>query len=225
MSLILLQIDRIQYSETQTGAYVLFLKQPDTNKNIPIVIGGIEAHSIAIGLEDDIKPQRPLTHDLMKSVMDTYNIKLKKIIINKFDQGVFYALIVTEMDGVETVTDSRTSDAVALAVRFKAPIYCESNVIDEVSIPATFGNEQEKKEEQMAEKELELFLSELDDKIEEIQEEDTADLSEIEQLLLDLFDAKTNIFSKKELEEMLNNAIESEQYEKAAKLKKLLDLL
>ncbi len=226
MSLIELQIDRIQYSETQTGAYVLFLKQPNTNKNIPIVIGGIEAHSIAIGLEDDIKPQRPLTHDLMQSVMDSYNIKLKKIIINKFDQGVFYAMIITENDGVEIVTDSRTSDAVALAVRYKAPIFCESSVIDEVSIPMSFSNEQEGKEEQMAEKELEIFLQELDEKIENPDaSEDTTDLSEIEKLLLALFESKTNIFSKKEIEEMLKNAIEEEQYEKAAQLKQLLDLM
>ena len=125
MSLVELKIDRIQYSETQTGAYVLFLSETITQKKLPIVIGGMEAHAITLGMEKDIKPQRPLTHDLMKSVMETYGIHLKKVIINKFDQGIFYALLITEKDGIEHAVDSRTSDAVAMAVRFNAPIFCE----------------------------------------------------------------------------------------------------
>jgi bifunctional DNase/RNase len=226
MSLIELRIDRIQYSETQTGAYILYLKVPVSGQRIPIIIGSIEAHSIAIGLEDDIKPQRPLTHDLMKSTMDIYQISLKKIVINKYDQGIFYAMIITEKDGVENAIDSRTSDAVAMAVRYKAPIYCESSIVDEVSLPLDIEEKIAEKEEEIAEKELEMFLQELDKKIDAAQKNDSGDdLSEIEKLSIELFDSKTNIFNKKEIEEMLNNAIEEEQYEKAAKLKKLLDLM
>jgi bifunctional DNase/RNase len=226
MSLIELQIDRIQYSETQTGAYILYLKEPVSKQRIPIVIGGIEAHSIAIGLEDDIKPQRPLTHDLMKAMMEMYQISLKKIVINKYDQGVFYAMIITDKDGVENAIDSRTSDAVALAVRYKVPIFCESSIIDEVSLPTKIDEELLEKEEEISEKELELFLQELDEKIDNINEDvSTDDLTKIEKLSLEIFDSKTNIFSKKEIEEMLNNAIEEEKYEKAAKLKQLLDLM
>ena len=226
MSLIELRIDRIQYSETQTGAYILYLIEPVSMQRIPIIIGGIEAQSIAIGLEDDIKPQRPLTHDLMKSTLDVFQISVKKIIINKYDQGIFYALIIAEKNGVENAIDSRTSDAIALAVRYGAPIFCESSIVDEVSLPIDLDEKTAEKEEETAEKELKMFLQELDEKIDQVKQGiSTDDLSEIEKLSIELFDSKTNIFNKKEIEEMLNNAIEEEQYEKAAKLKKLLDLM
>ena len=226
MSLIELKIDRIQYSETQTGAYVLFLNEPISGKKIPIIIGGIEAHSIAIGLEDDIKPQRPLTHDLMKSTMDAYKISLKKIIINKYDQGVFYAMIITEKDGIETAIDSRTSDAVALAVRFKVSIFCESNIIDEVSIDVPQADEISRKEEMIAEKELEKFLQDIDDVTDRhTDESDSTDTTELEQLSLDIFGTRNNIYTKKEINGFLKEAIAQELYEKAAKLKQYLELM
>jgi len=226
MSLIQMQIERIQYSETQSGAYVLFLKEPLSNKKLPIVIGGIEAHSIAIGLEKDIAPQRPLTHDLMMSLMGAYHIDLKKIIIHKFDQGIFYASLITEKDGIEISVDSRTSDAVAMAVRYDAPIFCERSILDEAGIILPDDNFEEAKEKK-EEKELEDLLKEIDaiTNPSEDAKKSSQELSELEKLSIDLFGSRTIIYAKEEVQSMLNEAIENEKYEKAAKLKQFLDLM
>jgi bifunctional DNase/RNase len=237
MSLVELKIDRIQYSETQTGAYVLFLSEPVTHKKLPIVIGGLEAHAITIGLEKDLIPQRPLTHDLMKSVMENYGIRLKKVIINKFDQGIFYALLITEKDGIEKAIDSRTSDAVAMAVRFDAPIYCESEVLEEAGIYLPSENISEnvdhKASEQTKEEDfdfdLDNLLKEIDDMTQPISDleenEANQNLSEYDKLVLNIFGESPLPYTKKEIEKMLEAAIEEEQYERAAQLKKLLDLM
>ena len=232
MSLIELKVDRIQYSETQTGAYVLFLGEPITGKKLPIVIGGMEAHSITIGLEKDIIPQRPLTHDLMKTMMGVYEINLKKVIINKFDQGIFYAMLITEKDGIEKAIDSRTSDAVALAVRFEAPIFCESEILEEAGIflPGESIRKQQEAKSKQLQKDIEQLLNEIDDIEEPVINFDENnlsskdDLNEMEKLAIDLFGKSTVIYSKKELESMLQNAIEEEQYERAAMLKRYLEL-
>ena len=232
MSLIELKVDRIQYSETQTGAYVLFLSEPITGKVLPIVIGGMEAHSITIGLEKDIIPQRPLTHDLMKTMMGVYEVNLKKVIINKFDQGIFYAMLITEKDGIEKAIDSRTSDAVALAVRFEAPIFCESGILEEAGIFMPDGNIRKQQEEKslQLQKDIEELLNEIDDIEEPVINFDESnlsseeDLNEMENLAVDLFGKSTVIYTKKELESMLQNAIEEEQYERAAMLKRYIEL-
>ena len=232
MSLIELKVDRIQYSETQTGAYVLFLNEPITGKKLPIVIGGMEAHSITIGLEKDIIPQRPLTHDLMKTMMGVYGVNLKKVIINKFDQGIFYAMLITEKDGIEKAIDSRTSDAVALAVRFEAPIFCESSILEEAGIfmPGESIRKQQEEKSLQLQKDIEELLNEIDDIEEPVINFDESSLSseeelnELEKLAVDLFGKSTVIYSKKELESMLQNAIEDEQYERAAMLKRYLEL-
>jgi len=227
MSLIQLKIDRIQYGETQTGAYVLFLKDAISKKKLPIVIGGLEAQAITIGLEKDLKPQRPLTHDLMKSVMEAYRIRLKKVIINKFDQGIFYAMLITEKDGIENAIDSRTSDAVALAVRFDVPIFCESSILEEAGI---FLPDQTVHTEELDDLDIELdnLLNEIDKITQASEEPDKTskdELNELEKLAFELFGKKSIIYSKKEIENMLSEAIEDEQYERAAKLKRFLELL
>ena len=233
MSLIELKVDHIQYSETQTGAYVLFLKEPVTNKKLPIVIGGMEAHSITIGLEKDIVPQRPLTHDLMKTLMKSYGVHLKKVIINKFDQGIFYAMLVTEKDGIEKGIDSRTSDAVALAVRFDAPVFCESEILEEAGIylPGESIRQQQKdKMEQQMSEDLEKILEKIDEVLEPVLNFDEdikskpTDLNELEQLSMDLFGKRKVNYSKKEIEEMLQTAIEEEMYERAGMLKRFIEL-
>ncbi len=218
MSLIQLTIDRIQYSETQTGAYVLVLKDINTEKKLPIVIGAFEAHSIAISLEEGLKQQRPISHDLFKTLFDEYQIQLKKIIINKFDQGIFYSMLITEKDGKEVAIDSRTSDAVALAVRFDAPIFCHDNIMEEAGmfLPTHENVSTEKEEED---------FSELIGKMEETTEEtaETGELNELEQLATELFGSKTSIYTKGEISKMLQAAIENEEYERAAKLKAYLE--
>ena len=122
MELISLKVKGISYSETQSGAYALILSEKDGNRKLPIIIGGFEAQSIAIAIEDEIKPSRPLTHDLFKNFANKFNINIKKIIIHKLIDGVFYSSIICERNKIEEIIDSRTSDAIALALRFKAPI-------------------------------------------------------------------------------------------------------
>jgi len=128
-----LEIVGMSYSQSQTGAYALILGEVGGKRRIPIIIGGFEAQSIAIELEK-MKPSRPMTHDLMKNFADTYNITLKEVVINKFVDGIFFAKLVWEHYNTETDIDSRTSDAVALAIRFRCPIYTHENILTEAGI-------------------------------------------------------------------------------------------
>ena len=134
MELISLKVKGISYSETQSGAYALILNEKDGNRKLPIIIGGFEAQSIAIAIEDDIKPSRPLTHDLFRNFADKFNIKIKKVIIHKLLDGVFYSSIICERNKIEEIIDSRTSDAIALAIRFNSPIFTYENVLEKAGI-------------------------------------------------------------------------------------------
>ncbi len=224
MKLIRLEVDRIQYSETQTGAYILFLKDSQTQKKIPIVIGGMEAHSIAIALEEGIKPQRPLTHDLMKNIMDTYQIKLESVVIDKFEEGIFYAKLLTDQNGNKKQIDSRTSDAIALAVRFKAPVYCRQEILEETGIMITEIT-QTKPQDIVEDDELMEVIQQALDNIVEISQKKEEELTEIERLSKELFGKTAVVFTKDEINDMLQAAIEDEQYERAAKLKRYLELM
>jgi len=134
MSLVRLNIKGISYSQTQNGAYALILNEVDGERKLPIVIGAFEAQSIAIALEKEIKPPRPLTHDLFKSFADRYQIIVKQVIIHKLVDGVFYSSIICERDKIEEIIDARTSDAIALALRFNAPIFTYKNILDKAGI-------------------------------------------------------------------------------------------
>jgi len=134
MSLVRLNIKGISYSQTQNGAYALILNEVDGERKLPIVIGAFEAQSIAIALEKEIKPPRPLTHDLFKSFADRYDIVVKQVIIHKLVDGVFYSSIICERDKIEEIIDARTSDAIALALRFNAPIFTYKNILDKAGI-------------------------------------------------------------------------------------------
>jgi len=165
MSLVKLSIKGISYSQTQNGAYALILNEIDGERKLPIVIGAFEAQSIAIALEKEIKPPRPLTHDLFKNFAERFDIIVKQVIIHKLVDGVFYSSIICERDKIEEIIDARTSDAIALALRFNAPIFTYKNILDKAGIylkantqdtdkdsqeidnilsnPDTFGNEDE----------------------------------------------------------------------------------
>ncbi|MEC4049521.1 bifunctional nuclease family protein [Flavobacterium sp. SUN046] len=199
MSLVKLTIKGISYSQTQNGAYALILNEVDGDRKLPIVIGAFEAQSIAIALEKEIKPPRPLTHDLFKSFSDRFDIVIKQVIIHKLVDGVFYSSIICERDKIEEIIDARTSDAIALALRFHAPIFTYKNILDKAGIylnanptenegrdmdedgvlsnPETFGMEEEQKEEGYKK------------------------------------------FSLSELHELLESAVQDEDYEKAAKIR------
>jgi bifunctional DNase/RNase len=124
----------LEYGKTSAGAYLLLLKELDGRRRMPIVIGGPEAQAIAIVLEN-MKPQRPFTHDTFKSVMTAFHLRLKEVLIYNLVDGIFYAkLIVT--DGItEHEIDSRSSDAIAMALRFQAPIFVYNFILDKASMP------------------------------------------------------------------------------------------
>jgi bifunctional DNase/RNase len=134
MSLIKLTIKGISYSQTQTGAYALVLSEMEGSRTLPIIIGAFEAQSIAIALEKEIRPPRPLTHDLFKTFSDRFSIEIKEVIIHKLVDGVFFSSLVCEKDGVEEIIDARTSDAIAIAVRFQAVIYTYENILDKAGV-------------------------------------------------------------------------------------------
>ncbi len=205
MSLIKLTVKGISYSHTQNGAYALILNEVDGNRKLPIVIGAFEAQSIAIAIEDDIRPPRPLTHDLFKTLSDRYGIVVKQVIINKLVDGIFYSSLICEREGVEEIIDARTSDAIAIAIRFFAPIFTFKDIMEKAGI----------------------ILNGDQDEVLEDEDEDTEDsddlndiATQVEQFLES--EAKANDFSKlseDEINKLLNNAIANEDYEKAAKLR------
>lgn len=137
MKLVELEIKGISYSETQSGTYALILQEIEGNRKLPIVIGGFEAQSIAIALDDDIKPARPLTHDLFKSFAEHFEITVKQVIIHKLVDGVFYSSMICEHNKIEEIIDARTSDAVAMALRFGAPIYSYDTILKRAGFTTT----------------------------------------------------------------------------------------
>ena len=133
MQKIRLNILGISVSQTQSGAYALVLVEENGERKIPIVIGPIEAQAIAIQLEG-LKPPRPLTHDLIKNIALAFNIALLEVTIYKLEEGVFYSELLWEMDGKKIKVDSRTSDAVALALRFRCPVYTSEDILKKAGI-------------------------------------------------------------------------------------------
>ncbi len=126
----------ISYSQTQSGAYALLLEDEETNVKLPVVIGNFEAQSISLGLEKDIHPPRPLTHDLSSKFVLSTNYTLSSVIIYQIVDGVFFSNInfKNNSNGEDLILDARTSDAVAMAVRFEAPIYTTPQVLNEAGI-------------------------------------------------------------------------------------------
>src|SRR6478735_2152617 len=128
MKKIELEIVALSHSITQTHSYAVVLGEVNGLRRLPIVIGGFEAQAIAVALER-MQPSRPLTHDLMKNFMMAFNVDLVEVIINDLQEGIFYSKLVCSTDNDTVEIDSRTSDAVALAVRFGCPIYTFDNII------------------------------------------------------------------------------------------------
>jgi bifunctional DNase/RNase len=133
MQKIRLDIIGMSYSQSQSGAYALILGERDGKRRLPIIIGAFEAQAIAIELEK-IKTPRPLTHDLFKSFADAFHLMVTEVIINKFKEGVFHAQLICTDGKVEMDVDSRTSDAIALALRFQCPIFTFEKIMAEAGI-------------------------------------------------------------------------------------------
>ena len=191
MDRIQLDIIGLSYSQTQSGAYALVLEDTVGQRRLPIVIGSNEAQSIAIELEN-MTPTRPLTHDLMKSMADEFDIKLEEVLVYNLVDGVFFAKLICN-NGIKKIEiDSRTSDAIALAVRFDCPIYTYEFILSSAGF--------EKREDD--EEETEGISPVSADSMEE--EEVTKELTGFASL------------SKEELEGKLQDAIDNEDYEQAA---------
>jgi bifunctional DNase/RNase len=129
-----LLIKGLSYSQTQSGAYALVLGEENGNRKLPVIIGGFEAQSIAIALEKDVEPPRPLTHDLFVNFANKFAIELKEIVIHKLEEGVFFSIMVMDQGGHEVVIDARTSDAVALAIRFGCHIYTYASILEKAGV-------------------------------------------------------------------------------------------
>ena len=147
MKLIQMSVKGISYSETQTGAYALILNEEKGERKLPIIIGGFEAQSIAIALENDVKPTRPLTHDLFKSFGERFEIYVKQVIIHKLVDGIFYASLICERDKIEEIIDARTSDAIALALRYNAPIFAYDSILKKAGFSAKISENLDKSTE------------------------------------------------------------------------------
>lgn len=184
MKKIELEIVALSHSITQTHSYAVVLGEVNGLRRLPIVIGGFEAQAIAVALER-MQPSRPLTHDLMKNFMMAFNIDLHEIIINDLQEGIFYSKLVCSSDKDTIEIDSRTSDAVALAVRFGCPIYTYDNILDSAGI---LMDEDEKKKK--------VVVTHNDDKSDDLKK-----------------------MTVPELESMLNEVLEHEDYIKAASIR------
>jgi bifunctional DNase/RNase len=133
MKKIELEIVALSHSITQTHSYAVVLGEVNGLRRLPIVIGGFEAQAIAVALER-MSPSRPLTHDLMKNFMMAFNVELHEVVINDLQEGIFYSKLVCSSANDTVEIDSRTSDALALAVRFGCPVYTYDSILDQAGI-------------------------------------------------------------------------------------------
>lgn len=185
MNKILLEVVGLSDTHSMSGAYALILGEKNSEIQLPIIIGETEAQSIAIALEN-IENTRPLTHDLFKTFAQSFDINITEVVINRFKNGLFFSELHCIKDGEETIIDARTSDAVALALRFDAPIYANSQVVEEAGI----------------------IMDDTD-----FDDDDTD------------FDTDTDFerYDIKELEHLLKEAIEVEDYAKASVLRDIIN--
>jgi bifunctional DNase/RNase len=171
-------------SPSSAGAYALILKESNGKRKLPIIIGAFEAQSIALELEG-MRPPRPLTHDLLKNVIDTFAVSLNEVCISELRDGTFYAKLFVEGVSETKEIDSRPSDAIALAVRFGAPIYVEEEVLQEAGI---VSEDEEEETEEDTKKQADAPVKQFTTKLEQLQS-------------------------------ALKEAVEKEDYEKAAQLR------
>lgn len=195
MEKIKLEIVGLSYSQTQSGAYALVLGESEGKRRLPIIIGGFEAQAIAIELEK-MTPSRPLTHDLFKSMAKQFDIAIKEILIYNLVEGIFYAKIVCNTPDKEVEIDARTSDAIALAVRFGCPIFTYEFILSSAGI--LLDDESIRDSERTQEEEL-------------IEEEDLSPAKKVNEDISSM--------SISELEKKLNEAIANEDYERASRIR------
>jgi len=191
MKKVKLKVLGISYSQTQSGAYALVLEEENGERRIPIIIGGFEAQSIVIKLEN-LAPPRPLTHDLFRSFADIFNIDITEVFIYKLEEGVFYSRLVCNNGEKEIDIDSRTSDAVALALRFGCQIFTTEEILEKAGINLTSA----------------------DTLVPQIDEDENAPETESD---------KYGSYTDDELFGMIDEAVKTEDYERAASIRDELE--
>lgn len=187
MKRVKLNVLGISYSQTQSGAYALVLIEEKGERRIPIIIGGFEAQAIVIKLEN-LEPPRPLTHDLFKSLADQFSVTVREVFIYKLEEGVFYSSLLCSNGIKEYSIDSRTSDAVALALRFSCPIYITEEILEKAGIIIN-------------------------------PSEPSANSDSSPDTLLEPESGKYDSYSDEELYKMIDEAVKTEDYEKAASIR------
>jgi len=192
MEKVKLEIIGLSYSQTQSGAYALVLSETKGERRLPIIIGGFEAQAIAIELES-MTPSRPLTHDLFKNFASAFDIKVKEVLIHDLKEGIFYSKLICEQNGETKEIDARTSDAIALAVRFNCTVFTYESIIGSAGIRI---------EDTEDEDEISNPLDDVEKKSQPKKEK--SELSE---------------FTIKQLEAQLDTAVENENYELASKIR------
>ncbi len=203
MKTVQLNIIGLTYSQSQSNAYALLLGEENGPRRLPIVIGAHEAQSIAIALDKDKMPPRPVTHDLFTSFALSFNIYLKEVMIHKLKEGVFYSYLVCELDGEIKRLDSRTSDAVALALRFNCPIYTYESILKQAGIIL---------DEDKTKRRVLLENTATPKKVVDIEKSHSQDPNKFSRL------------SDTVLNTQLNQALEKEEYEIAAQIRDELNL-
>jgi bifunctional DNase/RNase len=188
MEKIKLDIAGLSYSQTQSGAYALVLAESGGKRQLPIIIGGFEAQAIAIELEK-MTPTRPLTHDLFKNFAQSFSINVTEIVIYNLVEGIFYSKLICEREGQVTEIDARTSDAIAIGVRFNCPIYTFESILSSAGIL-----------------------------MDENQEKDNDDFT-IEEELEKASEGSIGSYTLEELDVQLSEAIENEDYELASRIR------
>lgn len=190
MEKIELKIIGLSYSQTQSGAYALVLSEKQGGRRLPIIIGGFEAQSIAIELEN-MKPSRPLTHDLFKSFAESFNVSIKEVVIYNLIEGVFYSKLICEQNGEEIEIDARTSDAIAIGIRCECPVYTFEHILSSAGI-------------------------QLED---EMDEAATVEAGEEEEAAQEVVGSGLSSMSDEELNALLQEALEQEDYERASEIR------
>jgi len=187
MKRVKLKVLGISYSQTQSGAYALILVEENGVRRVPIIIGGFEAQAIVIKLEN-LEPPRPLTHDLFRNFAVEFNITIIEVMIYKLEEGVFYSRLICNNGEKEISIDSRTSDAVALALRFGCPIYITEEILDKAGITVT-------------------------------PSESEAEAEDDPESLFEAGASKYEAYSDEDLYKMIDEAVKTEDYERAASIR------
>ena len=194
MEKIELKIIGLSYSQTQSGAYALVLSEKTGSRRLPIIIGGFEAQSIAIELEN-MKPSRPLTHDLFKSFADSFSIKINEVVIYNLIEGVFYAKLICEREGETIELDARTSDAIAIGIRCGCPVYTFEHILSSAGI-------------------------QLEDELEEGGDSSSTQPTEVKgEKPVTQETNELGSKSNEDLQKLLEDAIASEDYERASEIR------